>query len=174
MESVEVSNLWISAKAVEAIVEEANQSVPYESGGMLFGYLNVEKKAVVVNVASIPGLKAKRKRHSYSPDQQYDVTIAAEMYNTSSAYLQYLGDWHSHSAFAPMMSLRDKWVLRKIACHKSARIDNPIMMIIGNLPDFKIAGWIWKQKKGRIFISDIIEDLKIKTFSRTNMDNTDG
>lgn len=137
--SAEMARVWISSEALRIVRSVSLSALPYEVGGILLGYRNGPETVVVE--ATRPGPSAICTRFTFDPDQRYDRSLALERYQSSGSILTYLGDWHSHGGGNPTPSRRDGRVLWRIADSTAARSKQPIMVIIGELPEGTVTGW---------------------------------
>lgn len=119
--------------------------MPFETGGILMGYWGSATEAVITAVIG-PGPKAVHKKRAFRPDSAYHEQEIARLYAQSGRTETYLGDWHTHPGAAAYMSFRDEETLSTIANHKEARLQTPLMMILGTRP-FELRAWAHSYKK---------------------------
>ncbi len=129
-----MTNVWIYQKHINSIIADIEQYAPLETGGAFFGYI-AENGDVVVTELIPAGGKAKRSRYSFEPEQIFQLAEMARLFTTSGGNTTYLGDWHSHPVSVPLLSRRDERTLLKIATSEDARCPNPLMMVIGSIPE---------------------------------------
>lgn len=120
--------------------------MPLETGGVLMGYWGSANEAVITAVIG-PGPKAMHKKRSFRPDSAYHEQEIARLYAESGRTETYLGDWHTHPGAAAYMSFRDEETLNTIANYQEARLQRPLMMILGTDP-FALRAWTRSPKKG--------------------------
>jgi len=137
--------VYIPANLVCQILEEAENYIPYETGGVIAGELTGKSQWVITHI-TMPGPKAIHKRFSYTPDYEYDENEIARVYRETNCNSVYLGDWHSHSNSSSYMSEKDKNVLQTIAKSSEARIAHPIMLILGTSP-LELGCWTYRKSK---------------------------
>ncbi|WP_422674264.1 Mov34/MPN/PAD-1 family protein [Billgrantia sulfidoxydans] len=117
---------------------QATEGYPFETGGILVGYLT-EGVTVITRVIG-PGPNARFDRDRFFPDSLYQERVLASIYETSGRLYTYLGDWHTHPDGITKLSRTDRRTLRRIARTKSARIHEPIMMLLAGGPESWKAG----------------------------------
>jgi hypothetical protein len=83
--------------------------------------------------------------------------------------LHYLGEWHYHPGGAPFASSNDEMQMRKIASDELARCSTPVLIILGDQADAKIAAYA--QKGGRfVALPTISEGAESRVFrARTKL-----
>lgn len=123
--------LWIPAKLITSLTEQAVRRADNETGGLLLGYTADRSAEVVVLDALGPGPNATHTPTDFEPDQIWQEQELASRYTVSDGLHSYVGDWHSHPVSPSVPSPRDRAVLRRIARYPAARLPNPIMLIIG-------------------------------------------
>lgn len=129
------------------ILEEALRKMPYETGGILIGYWGSAGEAIITAVVG-PGPNAKHRKGSFVPDDVYHKEQIDYHYQQSGRTEVYLGDWHTHPCAAAYLSDPDKATLKKIADFEQARLEKPLMMILGTKP-FGLSIWAHTYVKRR-------------------------
>ena len=120
----------------------ASEKYPLETGGVLIGYTGGAGGDDVVIVAITgPGPGAHHTETTFEPDHEYQTQEIARIYRTSKGVNTYLGDWHTHPDSAAGLSRRDKKTLKHIAAHREARMDRPIMAILGEGSPWMLKAW---------------------------------
>jgi integrative and conjugative element protein (TIGR02256 family) len=107
---------------------EANKSV--ETGGILLGFVDEDRRAVVVR-ATGPGPKATKSATGFDRDVEF---VQAELKRSAKELGQrglYLGEWHSHLETDPEPSGRDIMSMCGIAAAQNYATRCPIMLIAG-------------------------------------------
>lgn len=138
------TTIWFQKGHIEAIQNEAFKWTPKESGGILIGYWANEHEAVITAIIG-PGTNAIHTTNSYVPDQEYHVQEITRIYHESGRTETYLGDWHTHPNAEAYLSPRDKKTIKNIANYKPARLNKPLMLILGTNPlELKI--WVLERK----------------------------
>ena len=126
----------------------ADHKYPLETGGVLIGYTGGAADVVIVSVIG-PGPQARHTERMFLPDQEHQTEEIARLYRASRGVNTYLGDWHTHPHSDADLSSRDKKTLKHIALHREARVDRPIMAILGQ-------GTPWTLKVWRIFPGSLV------------------
>jgi integrative and conjugative element protein (TIGR02256 family) len=120
----------------------ANEKFPLETGGVLIGYTGgTHGEQVVIVAITGPGPSAQHTKITFEPDHDYQTAQIADVYRTSKGASTYLGDWHSHPNSAAYLSRRDKKTLRHIGSHRPARLDRPVMVILGEGSPWTLKAW---------------------------------
>lgn len=128
----------------------ATEKYPLETGGVLIGYTGGAGGDDVVIVAITgPGPGAHHSETTLEPDHEYQTQEIARIYRASKGVHTYLGDWHTHPGSAADLSRRDKKTLKHIASHRDARMDRPIMAILGE-------GSPWTLKVWRLVLGSVV------------------
>lgn len=160
---METPRIWLSQGAVDLMVDEASRTFPLETGGLLLGYRSTDDQVVVTEV-TLPGPLAKHARSSFTPDQKHDVDRVALRYRESAGQTTYLGDWHSHASSPPYLSARDEKVLRRIGRWDRAQVSNPVMVIVGSLPDAALVAWEWTGCERRWWgVRDFVRQVELRS-----------
>lgn len=152
---------WISRDVLAYIIDEAEQHVPYETGGVLMGYWAVPYEEVVIVEAIGPGPNGSHTVTKFTPDEEFQRAEIARVYEASGRLHTYLGDWHSHPGAPPGLSQLDIRTLRRIARHRRARAPVPIMLVLGGGDPWRVA--VWRGRSRRIvgvlrsFAADLME-----------------
>lgn len=147
------ANLYIPANLVCLLLQEVQKHVPYETGGVIAGEFVNDFTWQITHLATA-GPKAIHGSYSYTPDYEHDEKKIARIYKETNCKSVYLGDWHSHPGAAAYMSEKDKNTLRTIARSEEARIEHPIMLILGTSP-LELCCWTYNIKSkpfGKVFI----------------------
>lgn len=139
---------WISKRALDSAIIEAERSFPTETGGVLMGYWVKPLAEVVITGCTTPGLLARHTSIQYVPDCRHDEAEIEHHYHKSGRLHTYLGDWHSHPEESPYLSPTDTRTLRRIAGHAAARIELPLMAILGGCPGaWDLAVWCHRGRR---------------------------
>jgi len=165
---VEIENhnsAWLSKSARKFLAEEATAYTPLETGGVLMGYFSEQHNIPVILYATGAGPEAIHFSNFYKPDYDYDCHEVAKIYEQPTGRITYLGDWHTHIASYGGLSFLDKCTLRRIAKCKTARVKNPIMLILSYNKQWEFTIWQGKPKKNRLLYKRLsIRKLKINLF----------
>ncbi len=138
--------VWLKQEPYTAILEETIRKFPCETGGVLLGYWGSSQEIVITAVVG-PGSLAIHKKESFIPDNDYHSEEIKCHYEKTGRTETYLGDWHTHPGTKAYLSTQDKKTLSTIANYKQARLDKPIMLILGTRP-FGLAVWIYISEPG--------------------------
>lgn len=147
-------NLWLERRQVKKILKEILAHFPNETGGLLAGYIGHNDEKVVTKI-TIAGPRAKHHPYSYIPDYKFDERQIAKIYRKSKRSETYLGDWHSHPGANSYLSGTDKGTLERIARFEKARIETPVMLILGTIP-FETRAWQYSKRS--------FEELQVNLF----------
>jgi len=128
------AKLWIPEKLYQTLISEADDSEPFETGGVFMGYCAKDGDIVITDLIGA-GESAIHKKTRFTPDQDYQLEEIKRIYNETKGDITYLGDWHTHPESNPGLSYLDKRTLTKIACAPESKNRNPIMMILGQYPE---------------------------------------
>jgi len=131
--------------AYNSLLIESIIKMPRETGGVLIGYWGNNQEAVVTAVIG-PGPKAVHKKRSFKPDHVYHVEQISQHYYASGRTETYLGDWHTHPKAGAYLSDRDLKTLHAIGNYEQARLNKPLMMILGTNP-FELKVWAARDQK---------------------------
>jgi len=126
----EVRSVLLFEQAREAIAAEVRSSLSLETGGILLGYVNDERQAVILR-ATGPGPKATMSSTSFDRDVDFvqaELQKAAEELGPKGLYL---GEWHSHLDPDPEPSPRDLTSMCGIAEAPNYATRCPVLLIAG-------------------------------------------
>lgn len=163
------ARLWLADSALSAMHRIADQYYPYETGGMLLGYVAKDSDVIVTAIIG-PGPKAKHGRFRFVPDAEYQQTeLETHFYKTDSRET-YLGDWHTHPRGSCQLSMVDKRTLTRIARTTSSGTQHPIMAILcGDNADWKIGAVKFLSATRRFFLYEHhLTKLEPVTFKSTS------
>ncbi|MGH9770230.1 MAG: Mov34/MPN/PAD-1 family protein [Candidatus Acidiferrales bacterium] len=138
-----IGRAWINVEVVALATAEARGMHPYESGGVLLGYI-VDANELVIGRAIGPGPQAEHGKAHFVPDSAYHESEIAREYEASGRLTTYLGDWHSHPNCSTRLSMLDRRTLAMIAKCREARMPTPIMAIIGSLEPLNLCVWQYR------------------------------
>lgn len=148
------ARLWLADSALNAMHEIADQYYPYETGGMLLGYVAKDSDVVVTAIIG-PGPKAKHGRFRFLPDAEYQQIELEKHFYKTDARETYLGDWHTHPHGSCQLSMVDKRTLTRIARTTSSGIQHPVMAILcGGNADWEIGAVRFLGAKRRLFLKE--------------------
>jgi integrative and conjugative element protein (TIGR02256 family) len=157
-----ISKVWLARDAYTQLLEEAIRKMPLETGGILLGYWGSHCEVVVTKLVG-PGPKAIHKEHSFAPDTKYHETEISRHYDSSERKEIYLGDWHTHPFARAYLSEQDRLTIKNIADYAPARLNKPIMMILGTMP-FGLSAWTHTYEKGLFRPKPVITECIIEMY----------
>lgn len=132
----EVTRLVLSDEAEKMIVATTEASHETETGGILIGFVDDSRRAIVVK-ATGPGPKAVQSKTLFDRDVEY---VQKELEKAASELGKrglYLGEWHSHLELDPQPSATDITSLFGIAEALNYLTRSPSMIIVGLSPTDK-------------------------------------
>lgn len=143
---------WISKKAFQFLLCEAERAYPNETGGVFIGYWSTNSRDVVIVHVVGPGPGAVHSPKHFHPDSDYHMVQVAKHYEKSGRIHTYLGDWHTHPEGNADLSWSDRETLKKIASDKQSRAPTPIMGIMSG-GDWSLQVWQylpprWRRLRG--------------------------
>lgn len=143
-EAVAPERLWLAQEVVDEILADTDTRAPLETGGMLLGYVSVDKRDVVVTTTIAAGPRARRRRYSFRPDGRWQQRRLAALYESSGRMTTFVGDWHCHPDGQAVPSRRDLRTAKKTAQRRRARAPHPVVLIIGGgESDERIRAWVY-------------------------------
>ena len=145
-----IPTVWLYHAALQLMVREAERWLPFETGGVLMGYSDDHHDTFVIEQAIGPGPLAKHSRYSFMPAQYFHEQEIARIYALRKRCSTYLGDWHSHPAGGPFLSKRDRRTLKTIAASPTARMTEPLMVLLVG-PPWDPVVWRGSLKRGRFW-----------------------
>lgn len=129
----EITRLVLTEEAKEMIISTAEASPDKETGGVLIGFVDDSKRAIVVKVTG-PGPNALQTKLCFDRDVEY---VQAELEKAASElgkHGMYIGEWHSHLEADPTPSAKDITSLFGIAQALNYLTRSPSMIIVGVNP----------------------------------------
>ncbi len=123
---------WISEAARAALIEAAERSAPYETGGVLVGVLR-DGDAWIVMAVEVEDPARGRSRFVIPEGVTPAVVEIARQIDIRFGYV---GDWHSHPADLPA-SPTDRSTLAKSARRHRTDIQPVMLIVVRAAPD----GW---------------------------------
>lgn len=126
-----VRSVIIPAGVQSQIEELVNRFGVNETGGILVGFFDEEKNAVVT-AASEPGPNAVCTPTKFLKDIPYTQKWLEDKINNSSRQIEYIGEWHSHTNGDTTPSITDITSLNDIADSPNYLCDMPVMLILGS------------------------------------------
>jgi len=127
---------WLRQSHASWIKAESSRCFPYETGGVLIGYVN-DDVAVVTEIVG-PGPCAIHRSARFLPDHSYQSREVERIFTGSGGVHTYLGDWHSHPNGVAQLSATDRKTLRQIAHSPEAFCSRPLMLLCAGGD----SGWI--------------------------------
>ena len=125
--------IWIRSDLYEEIIGAVKTFLPYETGGILLGYIDVQVNLVVTKIVG-PGPEAVHQENYFLPDGTFQQKEINKTFEETEGETTYLGDWHSHPYKKPYLSAVDLNTLQKIAIHKTSGTNEPVFLIVGTNP----------------------------------------
>lgn len=170
-EVVAETQVWLAEEAVGAMASEASAQAPLETGGVLLGYWGKESgEAVVTNIVG-PGPDATHSATRFVPDYEFQENEIARLYEESHRRLQYLGDWHSHPEGGGQLSKLDRRTLRTIGRCRSARAEQPIMVVLAGGPEWSVHAWQLTSGRWWRLRWPVVQKLDVNVFSRAKREH---
>lgn len=125
-------SVWISSKAVSAMIAAAAKANRHETGGILIGRYGTEKWSADI-VEATP--KPPYSRSGWFWFQRSPNGLAQLLTQRWKEGLYYLGEWHFHPGGAPNPSHPDIRAMQKIARDSAYDCPSPILVILGGRPE---------------------------------------
>lgn len=126
----DLTGVKILDEAKASIINEVESPPNTETGGILIGYVDDSKKAVIVR-ATAPGPRATKTATWFDRDVDFvqsQLQQSAIEFGTQGLYL---GEWHSHLETDPEPSPTDIRSLTEIACSSNYATRCPVLLIAG-------------------------------------------
>jgi len=153
----QVREVVLSEKVRESILTEARTSSSAETGGILIGYIDDERRGIVLR-ATGPGPNAIRSEAEFHRDVNYVQNELDKAGSELGDRGLYIGEWHSHPGFEPYPSPRDIRSLFEISTAPNYLTVCPVMIIAGvgaaNRPEATLTVWAFPIS-GRMYSLDI-------------------
>jgi integrative and conjugative element protein (TIGR02256 family) len=167
----EITRLVLTEEAKKMIISTTEASSDKETGGVLIGFVDNSRRAIVVK-ATGPGPNAVQTKALFDRDVEYIQTELEKAASELGERGLYLGEWHSHLEPDPRPSTTDITSLFGIAEALNYLTRSPSMIIVGMSPTDKkvcsVKSWNF-MIGGRSYMLDIetltldeIMKLKIK------------
>jgi integrative and conjugative element protein (TIGR02256 family) len=126
----DVARVMLPQAVCDAIRAEVEANKSVETGGILLGFVDEDRRAVIVS-ATGPGPKATKSATGFDRDVEF---VQAELERSAKEHGErglYLGEWHSHLETDPEPSGRDIMSMSGIAAAQNYATRCPIMLIAG-------------------------------------------
>lgn len=120
---------------------EADRVAPAETGGVVLGWSNTDRREVVVTNALGPGPEAVHTATGFLPDGEWHDREVDHVYQRSGRLVTYLGDWHTHPGGRGLLSLTDFRTLARISRNPEARAPQPLMLILAHGTPWTLVAW---------------------------------
>lgn len=121
------------------------ESLPKETGGILFGYYSADLEIAHVTDVYFNIVDSKKSNWSFVRGKNGFSKYAKIMWGKNRYYL---GEWHSHPESTPYMSIQDKKQMIEIKYSKNMKCPEPILLIIGEKKsEFLISTYIFCDKE---------------------------
>lgn len=118
----------IKPNVISLLKELYLNSLPKETGGILFGYYSEDLIQAFITDIYYDISDSKKSYRSFVRGKKGFKTYSQKMWNENKYYL---GEWHTHPSSLPFMSLQDKSQMIKIKQNKKMRCPEPILIILG-------------------------------------------
>lgn len=143
--------VWIPDEVALSLEREAVRKFPSETGGVLLGFVDPDDIGAIQVLSDVgPGPNAVHLAHRFEPDSGWQAEKIAAEYRHSGRIATYLGDWHSHPLGGARPSRLDRKTARAIARCRSARITNPLMLLLAGGPDaWHLAAYRYRRRRLR-------------------------
>ena len=129
-------------RSVESAIEfECKRKPGVETGGVLVGFIDESKDAVVVVSASGPGPRALHRSHRFNRDAVFCQAWLDEWVRESDGRLDFVGEWHSHPETHPTPSSVDVGTFTRLAANPACHLDRLALLIAGTR-----AGGRWRAR----------------------------
>jgi len=102
----DVTSLAMTEEVRDAIITEVQSSISAETGGILLGCVDDNRRAIVFR-ATGPGPKAVKSRSGFDRDIEFVQSELDKATRELGSRGLYIGEWHSHLEKAPEPSPRD-------------------------------------------------------------------
>jgi integrative and conjugative element protein (TIGR02256 family) len=126
----DVDGVVLTESVRDAIVSQVESAIAVETGGILLGFIDDDRKAIVVR-ATEAGPNAKRSATGFERDVQFVQTQLDQAAKKFGHRGLYIGEWHSHLEVEPQPSGRDIMSMCGIAEAPNYATRCPIMLIAG-------------------------------------------
>jgi len=125
-----VRHVLVPTHIQEQLERKAIEAGDKETCGILIGYVNDERAAIVVE-ASEAGPNAESSGAICSRDVEYTQQWLEDRLRSSVRKIEYIGEWHSHTSEDTTPSTTDTTSLTDIANSPNYLCRTPIMLILG-------------------------------------------
>lgn len=136
--------------AVQATLAGHTRSRPgAETGGILVG-CRVDAATLKITRASPPGPRAIHRRLAFSRDTRFLQRYLDTIHSRTGGAEDYVGEWHVHPALDAPPSNVDCRSLFRIARRSNYATDNPVLLIVENVPSarrLRVYGFAVKCRK---------------------------
>lgn len=126
------STVVLGSSTRAALAAHISARTGLETGGILVG--SSLGNFIVITKASPPGPKAKHTARTFRRDTAFAQRWLDREYERTDGAVDYLGEWHVHSALDAPPSLVDRASLWKIALSFRYRTRRPLLLIVENQP----------------------------------------
>jgi integrative and conjugative element protein (TIGR02256 family) len=125
-----VTSVALTEEARDAIMTEVHSSVSVETGGILVGCVDDNRRAIVFR-ATGPGPRAVKSPTEFDRDIEYVQSQLDKASRELGNRGLYVGEWHSHLEKAPEPSARDIMSMCGIAESPNYATRCPVLLIAG-------------------------------------------
>lgn len=116
------------------LAAESERMAGFETGGVLVGFIDSRRNAVVVTAASGPGPNAHHGPFSFNRDRAFCQAFLDRHASATGGVIDFVGEWHKHPEADPRPSGVDVDTYRRLARDSTAHIDRPVVIITGTVP----------------------------------------
>jgi len=124
-------SIWLSSRAVVAMIEAAKKAGRCETGGILIGRYGADRWSADI-VEATP--KPEGSRAGWFWFQRSKSGLARLLEERWHQGYYYLGEWHFHPGGEPIPSGPDIRAMQKIALDEAYRCPSPMLLILGGCP----------------------------------------
>lgn len=120
-----------------------------ETGGILLGQ-HVDTTTLRITRASPPGPRAIHRRAAFSRDTRFLQRYLDEIHDRTAGAEDYIGEWHVHPGLDAPPSYLDRRSLFRIARRSNYATDNPVLLIVENIPTehrLRVYGFVVRPRK---------------------------
>ncbi|WP_086444244.1 Mov34/MPN/PAD-1 family protein [Candidatus Enterococcus lemimoniae] len=118
----------IEPKIVFLLKKLYEDSLPQETGGILFGYYSEDLTLAYLTDIYYDIADSKKFYRSFIRGKKGFKQYSKKMWQEKKYYL---GEWHTHPSSLPYMSMQDKKQMLEIQKQKKINCPEPILIIVG-------------------------------------------
>ncbi|PKL68978.1 MAG: hypothetical protein CVV28_02355 [Methanobacteriales archaeon HGW-Methanobacteriales-1] len=139
----EVFSVEIMDYVLQAIRYECNKAGILETGGILLGNYSVDNSTAIINRMTGPPKDSEHSTHGFYRGIEGIQEIMDYEYKQGK---RYIGDWHFHPNNSSKPSFVDDNEMIRIANDECVNCPEPILLIVGGIPDneFELSIQVYK------------------------------